>query len=250
MKIEIHIRKEHFCLLAVLLTAVLFVVGVNAAVNTGKTVGHDASEVVPGMFGGTGDYGFPNNLFFPNNLAGIYWTSLGNGINTKPHIGYSSGWGLIISSGAGSTYPVRTEGAGLSIENGNLTFANNPAKITISASNILVPSPNNITLGGVSRNTWPEVPSKFCVFSYDQTAICPAGWSSHLFDTTRALAGAASYAEVGQIGGTATHKHTFTLPEKPVAVGSGEHPAHKGDYTTNSASSWPPYVKVLVCCKI
>jgi len=72
MQLVINVEKRHIIFLAVLM-CVLFVAGVNAAVNQGKTVGHDASEIVPGTFGGnlTSRFIFPgyvnivNGLLFP-----------------------------------------------------------------------------------------------------------------------------------------------------------------------------------------
>jgi len=225
IQLNINIGKQHFYFL-VILTAVLFVVGVNAAVNTGKTVGHDASEVVPGMFGGTGDYAFPNNLNITQNLYLLQNLYLSNNMGLNWLLS-----GAKITSGA----------AGIIIDSGTLDTSLKSRYTIVS---------NNLTLGGVPRDSWPEgVPSGFCVFSSTNTT-CPFGWSRATQFDTRTIRGVANPTVAPQTGGSSTHTHSFHLPGDTIDTRGDWYRAKSGDFDTNSASSWPPYRNVLICCKI
>ncbi|MBW3023026.1 hypothetical protein KY308_02900 [Candidatus Woesearchaeota archaeon] len=162
MIIQIKIEKRHFYFLAVLICAAL-IIGVSASVNPGQTVGHVAEEVVPGTFGGSGDYGFPDdvnisqNLFFTKfaGVRGIFWSSMDAG-DLTPQITYRQMDGLTLSGGKSGVQqkPVNIKG--------DLQFPLANSKITAPYVGLTVDTPNvtvtrNLTLGGVSRDNWPSV---------------------------------------------------------------------------------------------
>jgi len=149
MKIEINIEKKHFYFLLVFITA-LFVAGVSAFTSPSTNVGHEPSEVGPGVFGGDSGslHGFPGgvnvsmNLFFPNLAPnnGIFWmTNLRD--PAKPHIDYSS-TGLWVSTG--------TTGKNINVEGGNLTAGNITASDTIVGDKVVAADVSSITLDAVS----------------------------------------------------------------------------------------------------
>ena len=94
-----------------------------------------------------------------------------------------------------------------------------------------------------------SIPSGFCVFS-DTVASCPSGWTRKLSFDGRTIKGNST---PGGTGGSDTHTHNFEIPYSPSgASGSGPKLVSSdgdGDFTTDSASSWPPYVEVIICCK-
>jgi hypothetical protein len=96
MEVVIKIEKKHLYFVVALI-CVLFVIGVNAYVNPGQTVGHAAEEVVAGTFG-PGDYTFPQDVFFPANNRGIFWSSARN--TAMPYIYANSGILRMASGGA------------------------------------------------------------------------------------------------------------------------------------------------------
>jgi len=88
----------------------------------------------------------------------------------------------------------------------------------------------------------------FCFFSLTATS-CPSGWTLSESHVNRIIRGATS--TIGSTGGAATHTHAH-------GGGScgGAHSGTACSYspafytaTVSSASSWPPYMRVLVCCK-
>jgi len=82
-------------------------------------------------------------------------------------------------------------------------------------------------------------PSGFCVFSDTQTS-CPTGWTRRTQFDGRTIRG---FATPGGTGGADTHNHgSFTDGD---SVGTS--PASVG--ATDAASSWPPYMNVIICCK-
>ncbi|MCG2695344.1 hypothetical protein L6248_00165 [Candidatus Parcubacteria bacterium] len=96
------------------------------------------------------------------------------------------------------------------------------------------------------------VSSGFCVFSRTQ-AGCPAGWTRDASFDGRTISGAAT---PGGTGGASTHAHTIPalyLAEtgSPTDVSAGGNTYKKYTNVSNSggASSWPPYMNVIVCCK-
>jgi hypothetical protein len=161
MQFIINFEKRHL-IFVVILVCVLFVAGVSAFTSPATNIGHDPSEVGPGTFGGEADsvHAFPgdlnvnNNLFFPTNLKGIFW---GAGESfSYPHINYDLSNGLWISTGnTGKDVNVETTGnlVADNIKAGNVTAGNIVGNIT---------AVTNITLGGVSRNTWPPAVSGSC----------------------------------------------------------------------------------------
>src|SRR3989344_617815 len=139
--LNINIEKKHFYFI-ITLFAVLFVVGVSAY-NNPNVFGHNANETAPGTF-----YGDVNSLFvFPGNLK------INNSVNITRDI---------------------TLG-------GNITFTNK-AKIT-SQNNLTIDAPNvnitrNLTLGNVSRDSWPGT-TVIAVHSQNSSIPdCPGGWNS------------------------------------------------------------------------
>jgi len=154
MQFIINLEKRHL-IFVVILVCVLLVAGVSAFTSPATNIGHDPSEVGPGTFGGEADsvHAFPgdlnvnNNLFFPTNLKGIFWGAEEN--YAIPHINYDSANGLWISTG--------NTGKDVNIETTGRLLAGNIKASNVTAGNIVgnVTAVTNITLGGVSRNTWP-----------------------------------------------------------------------------------------------
>ncbi len=214
MKIEI---KKTNLILAVFVT-LFFVAFASASPNPG----HDAEEVGPGTFS-SGDYKFPgnvnimNSLFMPTDAKGIFWATSSQDVS-KPHIDYSSTTGLWISTGA--------TGTNINIEGGNLVVD------------------EGITLGGTTRNTWPEsldVPAGFCIFSDTKTS-CPEGWMRRTTFDGRTIRGSST---PGGTGGSDTHRHYMW---DSIRLDKGSHHTTEKQWT-GYASSWPPYMNVIICCK-
>ena len=153
IKFNIKIEKQHFYFLIVLI-AVLFAVGVSASLNPGKTVGHDASEVVAGTFG-FGEFIFPNNVTAGN-------ITIMNNAKIE-----------------GELYAVNVSAA--NITTGNLSVKHNIAagNLTISSS---VNSLNGITLGGVRKTRWPIL--DYCYYN------C---WTSYYYYCGGTSRGASDY---------------------------------------------------------
>ncbi|MFC1521345.1 hypothetical protein ACFL6Y_02940 [Elusimicrobiota bacterium] len=125
--------------------------------------------------------------------------------------------------------------------------------------------------GGASP-TWQNIggaaaiPSGFCVFSGNSSqTTCPAGWAESTQFDGRTLRGIKNRRIIdpdcrgnpmdcawtlvreipGETGGNNTHDHEFSSPTCPAASGSD----CGVTVDTKNASSWPPYKKVIVCCK-
>jgi len=93
------------------------------------------------------------------------------------------------------------------------------------------------------------IPSGFCIFSPTQTG-CPSGWTRAGGFDGKTIRGAAT---PGGTGGSETHKHRLSSISSTVKDGTGSTRYalsitgyHK---YTDTADSWPPYMKVLICCK-
>ena len=155
MQIVINVEKRHLIFLVVLV-CLLFVVGVSASNYASSSgVGHDASEIGPGTFGGgiNAIYGFPGSLNISGNLTMTNIDPLSNGIFwgitptfSRPHINYDTTTGLWISTG--------TTGTNVTVETTNYLVADKIiAKNNITAGNIT--ATGTITLGSVARSSWP-----------------------------------------------------------------------------------------------
>jgi len=183
MIIQIKIEKRHFVFLIVLVS-VLFVIGVNAYNSGGPPyrVGHtddeiqnvSAGKVLPGTFSG----GISGNFVFPGYIT------LG-GVSRK-------NWTRETFSLPAANITAGTFGA--YVGNGNFAF---PAALTVpgvlglgnygtisAISSILMATPNvtiqsYLTLGGVSRNSWPYTNCKISSLdgsSNSETLYCPLGY--------------------------------------------------------------------------
>ncbi len=123
----------------------------------------------------------------------------------------------------------------------------------------------DLTVGDVTGSV---VPSGFCMFTFSETS-CPSGWTMNT-NTGRTFHIVTSGP--GDTGGASTHihsmqGHTHTLQNHIHSLGSGINIAKGSNYSnstggpsvgstgppsvsnTGPASSWPPYVEVIVCCK-
>jgi len=84
----------------------------------------------------------------------------------------AGGTALILNGGPSPKSNIYLNAKNVTIQNGNLTFSNSNGRIQ-SASNLYLDAYNTwvssyLTLGGVSRNTWPEcpTPSLSCYATY------------------------------------------------------------------------------------
>jgi len=136
----------------------------------------------------------------------------------------------------------------LTVNSKNITDVNDLEALKIKASQYC--DENGIHCHDASDG-WEggSIPSGFCVFS-DTVASCPSGWTRKLSFDGRTIKGNST---PGGTGGSDTHTHNFEIPYSPSgASGSGPKLVSSdgdGDFTTDSASSWPPYVEVIICCK-
>ena len=115
---------------------------------------------------------------------------------------------------------------------------------------------NTISLGGVSRSSWPSeaapIPSGMIALF---ASGCPSGWTRFTALDDRFPRGASSY---GGSGGSETHSHSYSGETSYVQGFDNAGPAISGDtrshshtYSGNtaSASNLPPYLNVVYCQK-
>lgn len=109
----------------------------------------------------------------------------------------------------------------------------------------------NVEILGNVKGTIPE---GFCIFSATESE-CPEGWveKAEFFDggLSRTIRGVSvASGDVGGAGGADEHAHHVTMPGEGTQDGSGHHVAENGvAVLSTSASSWPPFINVLICCR-
>jgi len=98
------------------------------------------------------------------------------------------------------------------------------------------------TIGHSAGEVEGTIPSGFCIFS-DTITECPVGWTRKESFDGRTVRGAGT---PGDTGGSDTHNHGMSKSnDHKEGIGSKDQITDR----TNPASSWPPYINVLVCCK-